>query len=459
MKAWVVPPGPLQPGMKEGSPGPAGVEMPALTPELARRLARSLKDSRPALLRLGNETILRAIEETVADWVSPQNEARAHAESVFRSSTGLSAATAPFATTIEACEGGRFRQWIRAEIGPLGVLEGFTAGPDGGILRASGPGLAVHVLPGNVPLVWLPAFLAFLVMRTPCLVKPALADPLTPALFVDTLLRHLPALAPAIAVLPWIGGDREVEGAVLSEAEAVVAYGEDESVRSLAAQLPPSALLAAHGSRFAAGAIAREALQPGRIDTIAAAIARDVLLHDGKGCLSLSVLFIERDGLCTPREAAEAFARALSDWARQLPPGKLDPDIAAATQGWRGRQKARALAGKPSALFGSEGNLAWSLFYDEELAPPAQAFCRSLWMTPVDSLEEIPSRLNNLKGRLHALAFAGPDKRRLETAEMLVPFGITRVCAFGELQNPPLSWPHAGTSPFRQFLRWTRVER
>src|SRR6185503_17529695 len=174
-------------------------------------------------------------------------------------------------------------------------------GTDGAPVRATGPRLAVHILSGNVPLVWLPSVLACVLMRTPCLLKPAQDDPLTAALFVATLVRRLPALAAGLAVLPWAGGDTALETAVLREADAVIVYGGGESVAALARLISPEARLAAHGPRLAVAAVGREMSGPGRIEPVAMAAARDALLYDGRGCLSLPMVYLESGGLFEPR--------------------------------------------------------------------------------------------------------------------------------------------------------------
>jgi hypothetical protein len=109
-------------------------------------------------------------------------------------------------------------------------------------------------------------------------------------------------------------------------------------------------------------------------------------------------------------------------------------------------------------MAGSRG-LDWTLLYDEELPPPPAVLNRTFWICPVKDIEEIAVLLAGQRGRLHALAFAGPEARRVKLAEMLMPMGLTRLTSFGSLQNPPLTWPHGGTSPFKRFLSWTHLER
>lgn len=459
MNTAVLPPGVVAPPVAFHWLGGQSLEAPEPTPALAREVCTRLRAAAPRLAALRSEAILRALDEAVAEWMEPHSESRLAAEEAFCASTDLPRETAPFGPLLETCAGPRFREWARQEVVPFEALDGFAAGGDGAPVRATGPKLAVHILPGNVPLVWLPSFLACVLMRAPCLLKPAQDDPLTPALFVATLVRKLPALAQGLAVLPWAGGDRAMDAGVLQDADAVIVYGGGETVAALARSAAPEARLAAHGPRMAAAAVGREMSGPGRIEPVAMAAARDALVFDGRGCLSLPFVWLESGGLFSPREAAASFARAMDKVAGVYPAGRPDRDAAALTQGWRARARARVIAGKPCAVWTSSRGLDWTVIFDEELPPPDTPLVRTLWLSPVASVDEMPARLAPWDGRLHAFAWAGPEARRAALCESLVPLGLTRFTALGSLQSPPLSWPHGGTSPFRQFLRWTRMER
>jgi len=459
IRPWLLPPGAPVPAVVPS--GDAGVEVPEVTPELAREVARLLAAARPGLLKLRTETVLKAVDAAIRDWMDPACPGRREAEAAFAAATGMPAATAPFVVTLEPCAHGAVREWTRAEVTPFEALDGFVPAPGGGMARALGPGLAVLVLPGNVPAVWLPAFFACLAGRSACLLKPAADDPITPAAFVASLVRHLPELAPAVAVLPWRGGDSGVEGEVLGAADAVLAWGGAGSTASLAHRIAPGTDFIAHGPAYAAGAVAREAMNPGKLAAVASDASRDALLFDGRGCLSLTAVFLEKGGLYESSEGAAEFAKAMAAAAAALPGGRPSAAAAAFTQSWRARARARSLAGKGAALFTSPAGLDWTVIYDPDIPLPPATLWRTLWIHPVGKLEDIPGKAAAAAGApvLHALAFAGPEARRTALADALAPAGLTRVCGFGRLQSPPLSWSGAGSSPFARLLRWVRMEK
>ncbi|MEK7474036.1 MAG: acyl-CoA reductase [Candidatus Coatesbacteria bacterium] len=459
VRGYWLPPGVEPPPGRFATLGALTIETPEVTPALALSTVFGAASGRGAIAAMSTDAIIRALDAAVAAWIAPDSEPRRLAEEAYVEAAGVPRVTVPFVPLLEACASPHLKDWVRAEVSPVAALDGFVAGPDGAMVRALGPRLAVHVLPGNVPLVWLPTLLACLVMRTPCLLKPAREDPLTAALFAATVAAKSPELGAALAVLPWTGGDERVEAEVLRGAGALIAYGDDPAIVSLARRLPAGVPFVAHGPRIAVGVVAREAQNPGRFEAVAAAAARDALLYDGRGCLSLSAVFVERGGLMEPGEVVTSIAGAMPVAATALPAGRPDRDTAALTQSWRARIRARMQAGKPSRCAASPRGLDWTVLYDEELPMPAVPLYRTVWIAPFRDYADLTMKTTRTDlAVIHAIAFAGPDARRRELAEVKAGAGLTRLTDFGKLQTPPLAWPHGGASPFRRLLNWTRLE-
>ena len=458
MRTWILPPGSVVPVVERRQAGALMLESPVVTPEIVRSVTGSLKASRPALFSLKTEFILRAIEDTLKEWSSMDCPARREAEGAFHAMTGMPAVTAPFGVPLEASAHGAVRDWIRAEVEPLEALDGFVSVPGGPAFRLAGPSLAVFILPGNIPLTWLPTFFACLLGRSPCLIKPGEDDPVTASSFISSLIRRAPELASSVAVLPWKGGTGEIERVVMENAGVVVAWGGGDAVASLTNRIPPGVELLAHGPAVAVGVVARESMNPGRFAQIAADAARDALLFDGRGCLSLSTIFVERGGLYETGEAVREMAKVFGRVAGELPSGRPSLESASLVQTWRGRARARELAGKESALSASNSSMDWTVILDGDIAFPPVPLYRTLWIHPVDSLDEIPKKIIGA-GTIHALAFAGPEARRFKLAGELVSSGLSRVCAFGKLQAPAISWSSMGVSPLKRLFKQTAIEK
>ncbi|MBI1783856.1 hypothetical protein HYR69_01815, partial [Candidatus Sumerlaeota bacterium] len=104
------------------------------------------------------------------------------------------------------------------------------------------------------------------------------------------------------------------------------------------------------------------------------------------------------------------------------------------------------------AIYTSGGLPGWTLLYDEvDLSLRDSPGYQTLFVVPVKSWDALPGAVEpnpKIPPRLQGMA-VGPDPsvcpRSVLTA--LRKRGLSRVCAPGELQSPPLDWTHDG-NPF-----------
>ena len=61
---------------------------------------------------------------------------------------------------------------------------------------------------------------------------------------------------------------------------------------------------------------------------------------------------------------------------------------------------------------------------------------------------DLASRLAPLSKRLEAFALAVPAAARAKFLDVLAGAGVTYVCDPGNMQSPPLNWPHGGGAFF-----------
>jgi hypothetical protein len=452
-RAWWLPGDLVPPSVRHAG----GVETPEPSPALIMTACRALGGARAALAALPTDAILRAIDAALAAWQSPDSPGRRAAEAAFHAASGVPAVTAPFAPLLDALRAPNLRDWLRQEVKPVEALERLAPGSDGVPVRARGPRLALHVLPANVPLAWLPDVLACLLLRTPCLLKPGRHDPLTAPLFARSLAAASPAVGNALAVVPWPGGDEAIEAEALGAADAVIVWGGERATTSLARRATTGATLVVHGPQTAAAAIGREMAAPGKIEPLLALIARDALLYDGRGCLSPAEIFFERGGLLDPAEVAPLLAKALTTANARWPAGIPDPDAAALIWSWRARVTARRIAGKPATCVTAPDRLDWTVLHDDDLPPLEPPLPRTIRMTGLRDVADLPERISGRATPVAAVALALPEPRRRETMAALAGVGITRICPVGTLQSPPVTWANGGASPFQRLLRWSRA--
>ncbi|HSM12966.1 MAG TPA: acyl-CoA reductase [Thermoanaerobaculia bacterium] len=293
--------------------------------------------------------------------------------------------------------------------------------PVGALLAANVPGLAAQCV--------LPALLA----GRPLLIKSSTAEPLFAPALLDALTAREPALRDAFAAVAFPGESTPSVEAFLRPAHRVLAFGAETSIRSLRATF--GARLVAHGAKLSVALVGRD------VDPLAVGrgLARDVALLDQRGCLSVHAVFVEGDA----RELAETLAFGLAIERRRLPPGPVDPEVAALVQQWRG---AADLAG---ALVGDLDPLEGSVILagDAELRPSPGM--RTVRVHAVESIRDALGALTPWQGRLQGAALAGAGAVAL--GPELEALGVSRLAEPGELQAAEAGWANGGVDPFELF--------
>jgi len=290
------------------------------------------------------------------------------------------------------------------------------------------PWLVAHVLASNVPALAVHAIALACLAGAAVLVKSGRADRVSGPAFRRALEAEDAELAATVVATSWTGGDVETERALLAHADVVVATGGDATVAAIAQRL--GSRVVTHGERTSVAVVGRDASR--NADAVTHAVARDVALHDQRGCLSPIAVYVAGD----VHAVASQLAAALETVGDELPPGPLEPAERAAHR----TAVAEAEWAGATVLPGVHGTVLVDAASQQLRPSPGR---RTVWVLPLSSLEEaLPA------GRIECVGLAGvaPD------AGALRRLGVSRVCAPGHMQRPPLAWPRGQLAPLRTLL-------
>jgi acyl-CoA reductase LuxC len=290
------------------------------------------------------------------------------------------------------------------------------------------------IVAGNVAGAGIHEIAIALIAGARVVIKTATAEPIFFAEFARTLAEIDRDCGARIVVRHWSRERSDFTEALLEDCELVVAYGDDATIEALHRRN-----VIGFGSRVSGALIAADGIGPSQIDEVADLLARDVVLFEQLGCLSLHHVFVvSLDGRAA-RELAIRMAAALERLTESIPAACIPLHDACAIRGVRERARWRAIGGESVELF--EGRrLEWTLIFERR----ADSFrispgFRTVHLSAVGDLAEFRACIASLSGRIEAMAVVGKDCE-IEARAMAIPY----VCAPGEMQSPPLDWRHNG---------------
>lgn len=326
------------------------------------------------------------------------------------------------------------QELLRCELGHVEVLDRFVPRANG-LVRAVAPRTILHILAGNTPAAALQSLVRGLVLGSHNRLKlPSEGLPSIEA-FCNLLPKEMSSL------VEW---SSELSPDWLPSADAVVVFGDDETVAVFESRVRPDQIFLAHGHRISFGVIFGD---PTYLSIEGA--ANDASVFDQLGCLSPQVYYVEGDA----REYAERLAGAMASYAIFNPRGAVPISVANAIRSLREETRFRASAKEPCAVWQSDESTEWTVVYDEAPEFPVSPLHRTIFVKP------LPHDLHNeLSGVQKHLSCAGIFPATIENAERLAQCGISRICPIGSMQLPPWTWPQDGQQTLAPLVRWISFE-
>jgi hypothetical protein len=298
------------------------------------------------------------------------------------------------------------------------------------LLRRSGHARRCHVvLSANVCTGALRAIAVATAAAAEVIVRPSRRDPTLASILVDELGSD-PAFAAAGGAIR-VAGRLEKGGAdAPAPGDRVDVYGRSVTIDAVRAALAPEIALAGYGGGLGVAVIEAD----DDLGRVAAALARDVVPFDQRGCLSPRLAVAVGDderGL----DLARALHVALGSLGERVPRGLLDPDTARALSLHRATAEALGvyLEGPGHAVSTAPGARG-------PLLPPPARVVHVLTVSVPEAAREL---LGPWAGGLTALG-ARCDEGEIGGPLARVVSGMApraRVTRLGAMQRPPLDGP------------------
>jgi hypothetical protein len=321
-----------------------------------------------------------------------------------------------------------------------------------------GPSFLVHIAAGNLPNpTWMSMTLGLLT-RSAQFVKCASGASFLPRLFAHSIYEMDRKLGACLELAEWRGGNLDLENALFAEADCLTATGSDEALASIRTRLPAKVSFLGYGQRVSFGFLAREALREEEISQVVSKAADDVIAWDQNGCLSPHCFYVEERGGVESDKFAERLAVELANRESVEPRGKISVEESAAIASRRSTYETLAAHRGDIKVWSSQNSTAWTVVFEHQTRFHFSPLNRFIFVKPVPDVAAVFPGVDELRGKVSTVGIAAPPEKMRELARQLAPWGATRICPLGRMQDPPLTWRHDGRPALGDLVTWTDLE-
>ncbi len=402
------------------------------------------------------DAVIGVLAQTAKNWLDPNSPWRKRAVEFAPQHMGFSEAMVQEAIdlTFGAINYESLGELLDRELGNRRVLDEFCL--RGRVqTRAIAPRQLVHFLAGNVPMPGIVSICCGLLLRTANLVKVSSRDPVFPSLFIESVREVDGELADCVATADWSRGELALTQAALEDADAVIAYGDDQTISALRQLASLGARFLGYGHKLSFGVVAKEAMTEENLPHLAQAAAFDASVYDQLGCLSPHVYYVEERGQLGPRKFAAALADAMAAYQARIPHGQLSVEEAAQVAKFRSGYEFRAASDKRFVVWTSPESNDWTVIYDDSPSFIPSCLNRTIFVKPTDGYKRVLDAIQKIASSVSTVGVSPINERALGFASDLAKMGVHRVCPIGQMQRPPLSWHHDGRPNLADLVSWT----
>jgi len=311
--------------------------------------------------------------------------------------------------------------------------------------------LVTFITPSNVPglIEALGVFLA-LIGKTGMIIKTPTKQPVFGPLFAESLNEIDKEIAETIAVLPWKGGDNEIEIPLFKESDAVSIIGSTESADSVRKRINSlrregyKVKGCYHGGKFGLNIISKKFATR----DVAALCVIDGIGYEGYMCSSPAFgFFVEDSGNGSAMKFAEMMYEE-AQWISEIMP---QSDL---FKRYRKRVLDNYLAlentGKAEVLISEKNDFAVVYLEELRLVPDGQN--RLFKIYSIKNIYEVLRMLRNWRDYLQTIGVAIPNKDVFRFANEAAKIGVSNLRVVGTVTLPRLGESWDGYYPLLEFM-------
>lgn len=348
---------------------------------------------------------------------------------------------------------------LESDIDNISYLDEFTYNKAfKGMVKAEPFGVVSHVSAGNVFVGAVDTLVQGLITKNVNILKMSSADPVFPLIFAELLksVDYKGILSESFALVPFKGGDKEVEAIVKSESDVLVVYGGKETVEAYREGTGFHTKIIEYGPKYSLSIISGDCLDENNIKDVAIDMARDFTMWEQSACSSPHAVFIDSE------EKAEIFANELAEalkvWAQKIPHSTIP--INEAVEILRTRELARVdqALGEAELIIPSVSCQDWSVILQKKCEFKVSPHHRTAFVIISPDHETATVEAIKDYGKfIQSVSVMMPVGLKLRLSDKLVEIGADRITEMGMMTRRKHGTPHDGTRGTSELLRWVSI--
>lgn len=310
-------------------------------------------------------------------------------------------------------------------------------------------GVLVHVTPNNSPLLGVLGVMEGLLSGNVNVLKLARKDSSFASIFYQELcaLDMTDTFKNYIFIGKISSSDKSYLKDVLSVADVISAWGNEESIKSLKEIAPSRARIVEWGHKISFAYVSKSTANS---DEMLKKMAFEICNNEQMACSSPQCIFLEDAHFLDLKNFAKNLAHALdlvSPTITRIFPGTQEKAELTITQE---QVRLNSLFGKSEVMVGANGD--WRIYIEDTPGLNASPLYRTIWVKPLFK-NKIIEQLRPLKIYLQTVGVSADKNEIEELTRFFFLAGVQRVRTIGEMTDSYLGEPHDGVYALERYCQ------
>lgn len=348
---------------------------------------------------------------------------------------------------------------MEADLGNVGYVDTFSYNKAfKGMVKAVPHGVISHVSAGNVFVGAVDTLVQGLITKNVNILKMSSADPVFPVLFSKVLKEcdYLGILSKSFALVPFKGGDKDVESIVKQQSDVLVVYGGKETVEAYREGTGFHTKIIEYGPKYSLSIMSAKCLEESDMDEVALEMARDFTMWEQSACSSPHAVFIDSEE--TARKFAESLRKGLEHYAKAIPHSRIP--LNEAVEILRTREMARVdqALGEAELIIPSAECQDWTIIFQKKCVFKVSPHHRTAYViVSPDHRTATLEAIEEYGQFIQSVAVLLPSDEKMMLSDRLTSMGADRITEIGWMARRKHGTPHDGTRGTGEMLRWVSI--